>query len=61
MIKDKIRSTNSVLPVCAFCKKIRDKNGRWRSVDRTKAKYAKMIISHGICEDCLEKHYPEYK
>lgn len=44
-----------LLPICSYCKKIRDDEGDWQVLekyiqDRTAARF-----THGICEACLEK------
>lgn len=46
------------IPICAYCKSIRDENGRWTSIesyvsDRTKAQF-----SHGICPRCEQREFP---
>ncbi len=45
----------SLLPVCAWCKKIRDDNNYWQSVEEYLKKHADVDVSHSICEECLEK------
>jgi GAF domain-containing protein len=47
-----------LLPICAHCKKIRDDQGYWKSVDEYFADTAGMDFSHGICAECLEIHHP---
>lgn len=55
-----IRTLSGLLPICVYCKKIRDDEGEWRPVevyvrDRTEAEF-----SHGLCPDCLSSNYPEF-
>lgn len=54
----------SILPICMHCKKIRhkvdDKKETWSSVEEYfHHKKSKIDFSHGICPECLKKHYPE--
>lgn len=49
-----------ILPLCSFCKKIRDDKGFWEEVDVYISKHSEAVISHGICPECSKKHYPDY-
>lgn len=57
--EDEIKKLRGILPLCSFCKKIRDDKGYWERVDVYISKYSEADISHGICPDCLKKYYPE--
>ncbi len=54
-----IKTLRGILPICSFCKKIRDDKGYWEQVDVYIQKYSEADISHSICPDCMKKHYPE--
>ena len=57
-----IKTLRGILPLCSFCKKIRNDKGYWEQVDVYIHKYSEADISHSICPECLKKHYPdEYK
>lgn len=57
-----IKTLRGILPLCSFCKKIRDDKGYWEQVDVYIHKYSEADISHSICPDCMKKHYPgEYE
>ena len=43
---------NGVIPVCAWCKKIRDQRGDWHQVEAYLATRSDASFTHGICEDC---------
>jgi hypothetical protein len=43
---------NGVIPVCAWCKKIRDVRGDWHQVEAYLATRSDATFTHGICEDC---------
>jgi AmiR/NasT family two-component response regulator len=55
-----IQTLRGILPICSFCKKIRDDKGYWESVDIYIQKYSQADISHGICPECAKKHFPDY-
>ncbi|MFO7937251.1 MAG: PAS domain S-box protein [Kiritimatiellia bacterium] len=57
-----IRTLRGILPLCSFCKNVRDDKGYWEQVETYIRKHSDMDISHSICPECLKKHYPdEYK
>jgi PAS domain S-box-containing protein len=57
-----IKVLRGILPLCAFCKKIRDDKGFWEQVDIYIKDHSNADISHSICPECLKEHYPdEYK
>lgn len=55
-----IRTLQGILPLCSFCKKIRDDKGYWEQVDVYIHKYSEADISHSICPKCMATYYPEY-
>ena len=54
-----IKTLRRILPLCSFCKKIRDDQGYWEEVDVYMYKHLDARISHGACPECLQKNYPE--
>jgi PAS domain S-box-containing protein len=54
-----IRTLEGILPLCSFCKKIRNADGSWEPVDMYIYHHSQADISHSICPDCLRTHYPE--
>jgi PAS domain S-box-containing protein len=54
-----IKTLRGILPLCSFCKKIRDDKGYWEQVDIYITKHSEADISHSICPECYNKHYPE--
>jgi hypothetical protein len=49
-----------LLPICAFCKRVRDDNNYWREVEAYLAEHSAISFSHSLCPDCIRKHYPEH-
>jgi hypothetical protein len=49
----------SILPVCASCKKIRIDPEFWEGIQKIIQERSKSEFTHGICPDCIEKYYPE--
>ena len=42
-----------------YCHKIRTTTDAWEKIDAYLEKNTNAEISHGLCEECLEKYYPE--
>ncbi len=57
--EEEINALRGILPICLFCKKIRDDKGYWEQVDIYIHKYYAADISHGICPECAKTHYPK--
>jgi hypothetical protein len=55
-----IRTLQKFLPICSYCKKIRDDEGYWSQVEEYIHRHTGTKFSHSICQDCVEKHFPEY-
>lgn len=49
------RKRNRILPICAWCKKIRDDQGYWKKAEAHTCEDADMKLTHGICPDCAGK------
>lgn len=58
--EEELRTLRGMLPICMHCKKIRDEGNRWHSVENYVRDRSSADFSHGICPDCLEKHYPPF-
>lgn len=55
-----IQKLEGLLPICCHCKKIRDKQGNWEILESYIERRTKAEFSHGVCPECLEKHYTKY-
>lgn len=51
-----VKVLRDFLPMCAYCKKVRDDEDYWQSVESYVARHTNTQFSHGICPDCLEAH-----
>jgi DNA-binding response OmpR family regulator len=54
-----VRQLQGLLPICMFCKKIRDDRDSWQKIESYISEHTDAQFSHSICEDCLREHYPE--
>ncbi len=49
---EKIKSLEQVLPICAYCKNIRDDDGQWFQLEEYLSNRSTTRFSHGICPSC---------
>ena len=54
-----IKILSGMLPMCANCKKIRDENDQWLSLETYISRYSEATFSHGLCPECVSKMYLE--
>ncbi len=50
-----IKTLHGLLPMCAWCNKIKDDKGRWKKVEEYMEEHTDAKFTHGICPDCLKK------
>ncbi|OGP68021.1 MAG: hypothetical protein A2W27_03925 [Deltaproteobacteria bacterium RBG_16_44_11] len=50
-----VSQLSGLLPICSYCKKIRDDNGYWNQLEAYLQKHTEAEFSHGICPDCERK------
>jgi CRP-like cAMP-binding protein len=55
-----INTLGSFLPICAGCKKIREKDGSWVPIESYIGRRSETEFSHGICPECVKRLYPEF-
>jgi transcriptional regulator with GAF, ATPase, and Fis domain len=58
--QSEINQLKKLLPICINCKKIRDDNGYWTEIDHYFRQHSDINFSHGYCNECFAKIYPEY-
>ena len=52
------RLSHELVPICAFCRKVRDSDGDWYSIEDYLARRTQADFTHGICPECRIEHYP---
>lgn len=55
-----LKRLEGILPLCSFCKKIRDPEGSWHQVDEYIHEHSGADVSHTVCPECRRRHYPEF-
>ena len=54
----KVRILSGLLPICGWCKKIRDDEGYWTEVEVYIGEHSDAGFTHGICPECAKKQFP---
>jgi hypothetical protein len=60
--KEKVKMLEGLLPICAWCKRIRDDEGKergrgdWIKIEKYIRQRSKVDFTHGICPDCYKKN-----
>lgn len=49
-----VKHLQGLLPICCYCKKIRDDSNYWRRVEEYISHHSEARFSHGICPDCFD-------
>jgi len=55
----KVHTLEGLLPICAWCKKIRDEDGHWHGVEDYVSGHSGAAFTHGICPECRERFQSE--
>lgn len=53
--KREVASLQKFLPICSWCKKIRDDQGYWNQLETYFSDHSDMAFTHGICPTCAAK------
>jgi len=54
-----VETLRGLLPICAWCKRIRNDAGYWAQVEAYFHKHTGVDFTHGICPECFEKVHPK--
>ena len=54
-----IKTLQGILPICMHCHRIRDDQESWEQLESYIQDHSEAAFTHGLCPDCLEKHYPD--
>jgi DNA-binding response OmpR family regulator len=51
----RVKTLQGLLPICSYCKKIRDDRNYWQQVEGYISDHSEAQFSHGICPECYER------
>jgi PAS domain S-box-containing protein len=55
-----IKTLQGIIPICSFCKNIRDEKGLWNRLEAYIHNHSDAQFSHSVCPKCAKEHYPEF-
>ena len=55
-----IRQLKELIPICVYCRKVRDEENYWQQVETYIQKETGSRFSHGACPDCCEKEMADF-
>lgn len=54
-----VRTLQGIIPICSYCKQIRDDAGGWWQMERYISDHSDAAFSHGICPECRKREFPK--
>lgn len=51
----RVKQLHRLLPICSYCKKIRDDKNYWQQVEQYVSSHSEVQFSHGVCPQCYEQ------
>jgi hypothetical protein len=55
---DDVRQLADMLPLCAWCHRVRSDEGRWQQLEQFLAE-REVLVSHALCDQCATRHFAE--
>lgn len=52
----RVKQLEGYLPICAYCKKIRNDEDYWQQIESYISAHSKALFTHTICPDCYQRH-----
>ncbi|MES3035409.1 MAG: PAS domain S-box protein [Gemmatimonadota bacterium] len=49
-----VQTLQGIMPICSYCRKVRDDENYWHSVESYLARHTRTRLSHGICPSCMD-------
>jgi hypothetical protein len=59
-VEKRVKRLEGLLPICSYCKKIRDKGNNWHTLEAYIEDHSKAEFSHGVCPECMKKHRSDW-
>ncbi|ACH37822.1 response regulator [Citrifermentans bemidjiense Bem] len=57
----RVRQLEGIIPICMFCKKIKDDQESWRQLEDYVSQHSEVMFSHSACPECFEKEMNSIK
>lgn len=56
---EKVDLMAGLIPICSYCKGIRNDQGFWSTVEEFIEQRSDAEFTHGVCDRCMQAHFPE--
>ncbi|MBW4640793.1 MAG: GAF domain-containing protein [Gloeocapsa sp. UFS-A4-WI-NPMV-4B04] len=56
---DKIKQIEGLVPICSYCKGVRNDQGYWSTVEKFIQQHSDVEFTHGVCDGCIRQHFPD--
>jgi hypothetical protein len=57
---ERIKYLEGFMIICASCKRVKEADGKWVTIEEIIAHKSDLQLTHGICPECAQKLYGEY-
>jgi hypothetical protein len=57
---EQVKTLKGFIPLCCHCKKIRDDEGYWSSIEAYIKSHSEAEFTHSMCPECATKLYPDF-
>ena len=55
----RIQTLSGIVPICMYCKQIRDDKGYWNRLEKFITEHSQARFSHCICPKCMKEKHPD--
>lgn len=56
-----IQTLSGIIPICMYCKEIRDDKGYWNQLEKFISQHSEAMFSHSVCPKCMAEKHPDVK
>ena len=60
-LSDEVKTLRGILPICSYCKKVRNDKGYWDRVDVYVKQHTEAVFSHSICPECYKERFSDLR
>ena len=51
-----VETLQAILPICSYCRKVRDDENYWHTVEDYLSRHTSTLFSHSVCPSCMKTH-----
>ena len=52
-----VKTLQAILPICSYCRRVRDDENYWHTVEGYLSRHTSTLFSHSICPSCMKTHF----